>query len=150
MVILSLLALLLSGSFTTTLKRGRDAQRKNDLSQIQKALEIYYEDERHYPTFDIFSAATNSQLCTTEACAPTETKYMIKVSKDPTSSTYKYSYEPTGTYYYLYSYIENEQDQGAGVSITGFTNDAKCNEAGDVVCRYYVMSSNATPLTPKP
>ena len=150
MVIMSILALLLTNNFVTTLKRGRDAQRKNDLSQIQKALEIYYEDNQSYPKFDILSNI-NKQFCTTVGCAPTDIKYMIKVPSDPSSSyIYKYVYDPSGTSYYLYSFIENNLDEGAGISISGFTTNIRCNKTDDAQCRYFVSSSNAAILTPNP
>jgi len=47
--ILGLLATIGLGSFRTSQMKGRDAQRKSDLSQIQKALEMYYNDYSGYP-----------------------------------------------------------------------------------------------------
>lgn len=160
MALLAILALLLIGNFNATLKRGRDQQRKNDLSQLQKALELYYEDNHTYPTFDIFSGP-GERFCTTVACNVNETTYMYKTPKDPSSSySYSYIYEtPSGvisTKYYLYSYIENDLDQGSGVSktgyanVVGFTGSQKCDAGGTVDCKYYVGSSNTTPLVPNP
>jgi len=155
MVILGILSLLLIGNFTVTLKRGRDAQRKNDLAQIQKAFELYYEDNKVYPVFadnDIFG----KKLCSTGAiiatsdCPSGDTTYMVKVPKDPTS-TYVYRYEPgaTGSSYYLYSYIENDLDQGSGVNKNGYVGNEKCDAAKTTLnCRYYVGSSNASQLAP--
>jgi len=154
MALLAILALLLIGNFGTTLKRGRDARRKNDLNQLQKALETYYEDNKTYPTFDIFSGP-NRKFCKTISCSSGETVYMIKTPTDPIS-TYVYKYVPetpsggVSVYYYLYSNIENSLDQGSGVSFTGFTDLTKCDIADIVSCKYYVSSSNAAPLTPNP
>jgi len=50
-IVLGVLAALISGNFFTSLKKGRDAKRKADLEQIQRALEMYYEDKKAYPTF---------------------------------------------------------------------------------------------------
>lgn len=36
-------------TFQSAQKKGRDAQRKSDLSQVQKALELYYNDKNQYP-----------------------------------------------------------------------------------------------------
>lgn len=158
MVLMGMLALLLIGNFNTTLKKGRDSQRKNDLSQLQKALELYYEDNRSYPKFDIITNPIK-KFCTTEACdTAKEVVYMIKTSNDPGASyVYNYSPQPTpigggsSSYYYLYSYIENSQDQGSGVSQNGFTTNKKCDAAKITTnCRYYVGSSNAPQLTPNP
>lgn len=152
MALLAILAMFLFGNFTTSIKRGRDAQRKNDLSQLQKALELYYDENNAYPDFlddDIF----NQKLCRTDAipaltpCPTPETTYMTKTPKDPHSS-YIYKYVPgaSGVDYYLYSYIENSKDLGNGVSQTGYTTNVMCNAT--TLCKYYVGSSNATPLTP--
>lgn len=156
MVILSILSILLIGNFNTTMKRGRDASRKNDLSQLQKALEVYYEDNRGYPTFDIVSNPIK-KLCATQACTTGETVYMVKVPSDPsTSYMYKYVPEPTpvgggvSSYYHLYSYLENDLDRSNGVNIKGYTSGVKCDVADTAVCKYYVGSTNAPQLTPIP
>ena len=159
MTLLSVLALLLIGNFNSTLKRGRDSQRKNDLGQLQKALELYYEDNKTYPKFDIIAPNSANKLCTTQACdTSSETFYMIKVPNDP-SSTYTYTYVPEPTpsgggasdSYYLYSFLENTLDTGSSVSQTGYTTGAKCDSARTSVnCKYYVGSSNSDILTPNP
>ena len=155
MALLSILIMFLAGNFSTTLKRGRDQQRKNDLNSVQKALELYYEGNNTYPKFNIFSANALKKLCVTANCNSAETVYMYKVPVDPYSAYgYKYVPEPTpvtggpSSYYYLYSYIENELDTGSGVSKTGFVGNPKCDTEETVNCRYYVSSSNAIPLVP--
>jgi prepilin-type N-terminal cleavage/methylation domain-containing protein len=151
MALMAVLAILIIGNFNSSLKRGRDAQRKNDLNSLQKALEAYYEDNKTYPTStDIFGKEL-SYL----SPSYNKTTYMIKTPQDP-SSAYTYIYEPEtpvngrSSYYYLYSYLENSLDEGSGVSQTGFTNGKKCNVAGTVNCLYYISSSNAPILTPNP
>jgi len=158
MALLSILIVLLTGNFSTTLKRGRDQQRKNDLNQVQKVLELYYEDNQKYPIFTPANGGNEifgKKLCTSKvtafnsSCPVTDTTYMIKTPQDPSSSyVYKYVPDATGSSYYLYSYIENDLDQGSGVSKTGFNTDVYCDSAGTLLCRYYVSSSNADPLTP--
>jgi len=161
MALLAVLALLLIGNFSSTMKRGRDQQRKNDLNQIQKALETYYEDNQSYPTFDIFSGPSG-KFCKTISCSANETVYMVKTPKDPNSSyIYRYLYinpvSGASSRYYLFSYIENTLDQGSGVSIngypiiSGFTGNQTCDTLGTVnSCKYYVGSSDAPPLIPNP
>jgi len=160
MALLAILAVMLIGNFNASLKKGRDAKRKNDLSQVQKALELYYEDNKSYPTFtNIFS----KKLCTNDICVVGSTIYMVKTPSDPTSTKYKYVYFPAPTtaigvspYYYLYSYIENDQDVGPNVNRGGYvipadTDLTECGASTDTVfCRYYVSSSNAPQLTPSP
>jgi len=155
MGILAILSTIILGNFNTTLKKGRDAQRKNDFSQIQKALENYYEDNQTYPLFtDIFG----KKLCKSEKCLVNgETVYMVKVPNDPSSATYVYVYAPdlstpgAAHSYYLYSFMENTNDTSQNLSVTGFTTQADCNKSGiGSLCRYYVSSSNAAVLTPNP
>ena len=47
--ILGLLATVGLSSFRTSQLKGRDSKRKSNLSQIQKALEMYYNDYGQYP-----------------------------------------------------------------------------------------------------
>jgi len=135
-IILGVLSALISGNFFTSLKKGRDARRKADLEQIQRALEMYYEDKRAYPT----SLTFGQKLCETPSCAPNEKVYMQKVPTDPVSS-YSYQYQSDGSYYRLFSCIENNLDQGPGVKQTGYTgtNCGNCR-----LCKYGVSSSNST------
>lgn len=148
MVLLAIITGILLTNFNSSLKRGRDAQRKNDLAQIQKALEIYYSDMQAYPSFTTFFGG---KLCTTVACSTSERVYMQRTPVDP-NETYEYVYVPEATaspsYYYLYSYIENDKDVGINVSLTGFTSDVECTTGQ--LCRYYVSSTNAPQLTPHP
>jgi prepilin-type N-terminal cleavage/methylation domain len=135
-VILGVLSALISGNFITSLKKGRDARRKADLEQIQRALEMYYEDKRAYPTGLTFG----QKLCETPSCPSTEKVYMQKVPNDPVSS-YSYQYQSDGTYYRLFSCIENNLDQGPGVKQTGYT-DTNCGSCG--VCKYGISSFNTS------
>jgi len=48
-VIIGVLATLLMTNFVGVRQRGRDAQRKSDLRQIQAALELYRADVGQYP-----------------------------------------------------------------------------------------------------
>lgn len=159
MALLAILAIMLIGNFNASLKKGRDAQRKNDLSQLQKALEIYYEDNKSYPSF---TSIFNKKLCPNDICTVGGITYMVKTPSDPTTTKYKYVYYPAPaqngitSYYYLYSYIENDQDQGPNVSMGGYDDPfgGSTTECGasttQIFCRYYVSSSNAPQLTPRP
>jgi len=153
MILLSILALLLIGNYMSSIKKGRDSRRKNDLNQIQRALEMYYEDTNRYPVLtdaELFG----KKLCNTAPDWNNCTKsYMVKVPTDP-NSNYSYHYVTDGTsspqFYYIYSAIENDQDQSQNVSIKGYVGiDTSCGSTS-VICRYFVSSSNAPLPTPKP
>lgn len=138
--ILGVLAAMISGNFITSLKKGRDARRKADLEQIQRALEMYYEDKKQYPTF---SFPFDGKLCETADCNPNEKVYMQKVPNDPLdNNNYVYQTDTNGTYYKLYSCIENQLDQGQGVNQAGYSR-TNCGECG--VCKYGISSPNTTP-----
>lgn len=155
MVILGILTGLISGNVLNSLQKGRDARRKNDLSQVQKALELYYEDKKVYPT----SVPFGGKFCSSPSCLTNDKVYMTKLPSDPNTS---YSYALTadtvnGQYYYLFSCIENYvNDKGPGVSMSGFCAEpapAPCVAktcTGCGVCKYVLGSPNSTPLTPFP
>ena len=142
--ILGVLAAMISGNFITSLKKGRDARRKGDLEQIQRALEMYYEDKKAYPT----EAASPGFIFDGQFTDDVSGKvYMQKVPNDPISSNNYVYVSPDGTYYQLYSCIENSLDQGAGVKNPPSNPDgySGTNCGGCGVCRYGISSSNTTP-----
>lgn len=138
-LILGVLAALISGNFITSLKKGRDARRKADLEQIQRALEMYYEDKKAYPT----QAASSGFVFGHQFKDNVSGKiYMQKVPNDPIGSNNYFYISPNGTDYKLYSCIENTLDQGAGVKQEGYSG-TNCGSCG--VCRYGISSPNTTP-----
>lgn len=133
--LLGILSTFLSNTFITSLKKGRDARRKTDLQQIQRALEMYYEDKKHYPTPTVFPFGLSLS-------DPESGKvYMQKVPNDPVSGN-TYIYQSDGTYYRLYSCIENQLDQGPGVNPTGYLG-INCGNCG--LCKFQISSPNITP-----
>lgn len=145
MVILGILVGLVSGNFFTSLKKGRDAKRKADLAQIQRALEMYYEDKQAYPTKTPGGTGFpfGEKFCETGACGSDEKVYMENVP-DEVKNGFSYQYDSDGTYYYLLSCIENTQDQGVGVSQNGYSGTDCGSDCG--LCKYLVSSPNVAPL----
>lgn len=150
--ILGVLSALISGNFITSLKKGRDARRKADLEQIQRALEMYYEDKRQYPVFNIFSSS-NFSLCETKIdinCGSEKT-YMQRIPNDPISGkSYQYQFDPNGTYYRLYACLENNQQILPYDSLMGsptITCSTQCQKksGGTISCFWAVSSSNINP-----
>lgn len=146
MILMSILALLLVGNYMSSLKKGRDSKRKSDLNQIQRAMEMYYEDYSHYPVLTDGNLFGKS-LCSDSSCQVRT--YMVKVPQDP-NADYTYHYAPgdataSPQSYYLFSAIENNQDQSQNVNVKGYSG-VSCGTG--ILCRYYVSSSNAaTPAT---
>ena len=122
-------------------KRARDANRKADLSQIQKSLEVYYQDREAYP---LSSADYKIEgLDWGSSWLP----YMGNLPKDPVSSK-NYVYFSTGKSYYLYASL----DKGVDDPQACFPDGSKCNNAPDgascgsgAVCNYGVSSPNVSP-----
>ncbi len=137
-IILGVLSSFITSNFFTSLKKGRDARRKGDLEQIQRALELYYEDKRIYPTEISFG----------QSLTDTETGkiYMNKIPNDPSGNSYHY--ESDGTYYKLYACLENNQQILPYVSNPtnfGCNNVCKGSEGNNVSCIWGVSSSNTNP-----
>lgn len=143
-VILGVLAALISGNFVTSLKKGRDARRKSDLTQIQNTLELYYEDKKAYPTpmNTVPYLPLGESFCETNPCGSTKV-YMQRMPSDPTGGN-TYFYESDGTYYRIYACMENNLDKGPGVDQNGYQDnggsDTSCGDCG--ICKYKVTSSN--------
>lgn len=129
--ILGILAAIGLGSFRSSQMKGRDAQRKSDLGQIQKALEMYYNDYAGYP--DSIPAGGGSWQ------DAKGTLYMKEVPKDPKDFDYCYEAAANKTWYRLYAKLENSQDPG--IAKTGCA--AGCTCGGDNTYNYKIASSNA-------
>jgi type II secretion system protein G len=134
-VILGVLATLIAGNFLTSLKKGRDAKRKADLEQIQRALEMYYEDKKVYPTSLSFGGQLTDSV--------SGKIYMQKLPNDPSSGmNYRYCVNSatSPTKYQLYAKLENTQDLSiiTPSPLTDCTSD--CPN-----CNYGIASLDTTP-----
>ena len=129
--ILGLLATVGLVSFRGAQVKGRDAQRKNDLGQIQKALEMYYNDYNQYPTDEYSSSGSFVD--------EKGTLYMKEVPEDPKFGAYPYSSD--GTFYLLYARLENSQDPCFD---SGLCQDYGVDCGGEN-CNYIATSPNQSP-----
>jgi len=107
--IIGVLSALLMANFAAIRERGRDAQRKSDLKQIQKALELYKDSQTpiQYPQTTSWSTLTT---------ALEGGNYMKKVPTDLINANgFVYSYSsPVGTdtlNYTLKACLENASDK---------------------------------------
>lgn len=119
--VIGILSTLLVANFIGVRQRGRDAQRKSNLRQIQSALELYRADQSGYPSsLPVCGGAFTS----TDGKAT----YMQKVPCDPSSTSYTYSSTDT-TKYTLIGCLENSNDSeidkdpstGNNINCTGST-----------------------------
>jgi general secretion pathway protein G len=115
--IISILSTLLMVNFIAVRQRGRDAERKSNLRQVQSALELYRADQ---DTYTLVLANCNSG---TGLGSPTcSTIYMNKLPKDPNGGSYynsgNYYYTTDGTTYSLVACVENTADKDSNITQT--------------------------------
>lgn len=115
LVVIVILGIL--GSFTFAnvfngLPKARDAQRKNDLKQLQTALQLYYQDNNQYPTLTNCQSTTT---CWTTLLGTNQSRYIKIIPKDPTNNNdhhYYYCSPATdNSKYTLVAQLENSNDQ---------------------------------------
>lgn len=147
MVILGLLAAIGLSSFMSSQKKGRDARRKADLSAMQAAFELYYNDFNSYPLSGVGQTidGCNSGSCNWNGLwEKNGTIYMVQIPQDPGGNVYRYVSNGTG--YLLYARLENVQDTDVVQCSTGLgyynTTGFDCGSGG---CNYVVASSNTSP-----
>ena len=137
MVILGILATVGFGQYRTSQIKARDAQRKGDLDNIARALEMYYNDHESYPLSSNGKIQVELDVLNWgDAFDTDDVVYMKTLPSDPVSD-YDYCYESDadGSLYKLYAKLENENDDDTG--------DYSCNSDDDY--NYGVSSSNTTP-----
>jgi type II secretion system protein G len=132
-------------------QRTNDARRKSDLSQIQKALEAYYQDIGSYPASSNYLIVVRGGNSVTWGSA--WLPYMGTLPKDPRSPTREYVYYSTsdGQTYYIYASLERGSSDpqacrgsnGACAGPPGGVIDMQtaCGE----ICNYGVSTPNVSP-----
>lgn len=134
MAIIAILATIGLVSFRSSQIKARDAQRKSDLAQLQKALEAYFNDKGEYPDPSSLPDPGEEWLDTEVEGG---TLYMKSFPSDPRGYTYLYE-RPTATSYKIYAYLENPNDNSI---LECIIDDAK-NCGASEVCNYGVSSAN--------
>lgn len=134
------------------IQKGWDAQRKSDLSQIQKALEQYYQDNGRYP-----ASSTDFKIRrldgTTAEWGTQWVPYITQLPKDPRESSsrrYIYYSSSDGQSYRLYAALErgNKDPQACERMCPGAASivelSSECDNFGGG-CNYGVTSPNVSP-----
>src|SRR5258708_3928769 len=103
------------------IQKANDARRKSDLSQIQKALELYYNDKGQYPQSNVNYQIVfgGSPVLWGSAWQP----YTAKVPADPSTASRIYAYYSTGQAYWLYASLER-----------GISDPQVCSSGGTGIC----------------
>jgi type II secretion system protein G len=149
MAILGLLATVGLASFRSSQLKSRDAKRKSDLEQVQRALEMYHNDYGGYP-----QSNNSGQIMISSApiswrggeMKDSKTLYMKELPGDPSGSPqycYQYVTDPS-TGYQLYAKLENSQDAHC---IGGIEEGCKTKRScgGSDEYNYGAASSNLSP-----
>lgn len=134
LIVMSIIAILTSvlwANFFSSLAKGRDSRRKQDLEAISRALELYYNDNKAYPTAlpgpaTPFAHPTDSSVI-----------YMSNIPADPSypGSTYCYPTPEAISQFKLYAKLENTNDPKVIPAVS-------CN---GVNYNYGISSPNTTP-----
>ena len=91
LVVIAIIGVLATATITlinplTQIQRANDAKRKSDLSEIQKGMEGYYQDNGRYPVSSANYSITLKDGVTVVSWGGSLTPYMSTLPADPTSS----------------------------------------------------------------
>lgn len=136
------------------LQKGNDAKRKADLSQIQKALEIYYQDYGEYPDMSnyqlnpVTSAPGFIPISRTQKnWGSSWQPYMNVIPKDPVPSKNYVYYTSDRQSYYLYASLDRggkdpQACKSDGTACANLSIGATC---GSGICNFGLSSPDKTP-----
>ncbi len=154
LVVVSLIGILLATLFLILnpvgqFQKANDARRKSDLTQIQKALETYFNDNGKYPPSSVTYRIVRLDG-TTADWGKQFTPYMATLPIDPKSSkrTYVYFAPSNRQSYWLYASLERNNDRqlcNFGNPCPSLTiNGIPTSSCGDT-CNFALTSSNVIP-----
>jgi prepilin-type N-terminal cleavage/methylation domain-containing protein len=161
MAILGILATITLANFSSSQKKGRDAQRKSDLRQIANAFEAYMNDHGAYPAVSangeivMCGCSTPIKTCVwgstdpayREFCDTSNTVYMKDVPSDVKAGTSwnNYCYWTDSKSFKLYADFENANDPDCLVKVNNICQKDGAHACGGVSYMYGIASSNSTP-----
>lgn len=158
LIVMGVLGIIIGSVFFTLnpleqIQKSRDAQRKNDLAQIQRALETFYNDYGRYPEnttdykIDEDLTVGISELNWGDSWAP----YITTLPQDPASGR-RFVYSADSQTYRLYASLERGgkdldtcKPDGSVCDNAPPTATFPCGGTANEICNYGVSSSNASP-----
>lgn len=123
--------------------KGRDAQRKKDLSRIKVAFEEYYNDKGCYPDQKLVADLVQKKYCGSNIFSP----WLGRWPCDPNGQTYQIVVGPTftcPTWFYVMTSLENKTDVQQYIQSAGYKSEI------GVTMNYAVTSENVTKTNPPP
>lgn len=145
LIAIGLLGALLTGIIViinpqTQINKTQDAKRKSDLAQLQRALDLYYNDIGRYPP------VTSGYVINNMAWGSAWSTYMNALPKDPDpGKTYVYYASGDGQSYWLYANLAYASDPQACPLGRDCPHVPGANLCGGKPCNYGISSSNVTP-----
>lgn len=135
-------------------QKARDTRVKSDLSQLQKALESYYQDNNRYPanatqcTYGISGNNGDSNDCI-EWGRPWQ-PYMNVVPQDPTTANrYVYFVASNRQAYYIYANLgrgaTDPNSCNSGAACSSLAGNGISSTACGATCNFGVTSPNVRP-----
>lgn len=126
LVVIAILGIIMAvsiGSYRTSQRKGRDAQRKHNLREVKTSLMLYYNAYDAYPENDgsgnIIGCGDPVSTCDWGArWERSNVVFMKKLPEDPRNiDPYIYTYTQDGNEnFFLVATLENEEDPDAGES----------------------------------
>jgi general secretion pathway protein G len=133
--------------------KGRDAKRKADLSSVQKALELYYQDNGRYPPSSAIGEIMPIGQSQAAAWGGTGfAPYIARLPKDSyPGKKYAYFADATGQTFWLFTSLERKGNDPQTCNPTtnapctkAAQNNISCGSTNDV-CNFGVSSPNNSP-----
>ncbi len=132
------------------IQKANDSRRKSDLSQIQRALETYYQDNGKYPLSTVTTpykiSVPGSPNPVTIDWGNSWQPYMNLMPKDPSASKNYVYYSITGQSYFLYASLDrgkfDPQACNSGNACLNLPSGASC---GSGTCNFGATSPNVSP-----
>ncbi len=139
-------------------QKERDAQRKSDLAQTQRALETYYNDYGKYPAGNTLSTSASYIVDNgNHDWGTTWSPYISSLPKDPQANQkYRYFVSTDRQQYWIYAHLERPSDPAVCVAggttactgantVVGNLATYPCGDTSSEVCNFGVSSPNVSP-----
>ena len=151
LVVITIIAILSVVAYTAVggqTNAARDAKRKQDITTIQSALQLYYSEFNSYPSAPLTNGI-NDNPATSTGLIPK--RFLSSIPKDPNGKDYAYQIDSTDDGYILGATLENDgQMKNFEAYIVG-TSDypLKTTLASGTNLGFYMDDSGATPVLTK-
>ncbi len=123
LIVISVIVLIAVVAFITLnpkkqVEKSQDTKRKQELTQLGKVIEDYYNDKNCYPTPDKvcynYTGGTTCNICGNDPNSPDFNPYLSSLPCDPQQPTKKYLYEVDElncpSWYRIYTDLSNNSD----------------------------------------